>query len=113
MISQHPSERFAAPNTILTGVPLKKRIGAQLVRLIAESFGTVDSGFDQKTFVQEATQGPEALELKDRARHIAHALARQLPNDVDAAVETLTQRFTAEFSIRPFIVEHERIHSTG
>lgn len=149
----HPSERFAAPNTILTGVPLKYLIDAKLVRLIAESFVAVDTGFDPKTFVREATQGLEAMELKDRARHIAHALDRQLPQNVDAAVEALiasfgaklkitkdfglapffympqsewiglyavsnfesgmranhelTQRYTAEFSIRPFIVEHE------
>jgi 3-methyladenine DNA glycosylase AlkC len=149
----HPSQKFAAPNTILTGVPLKHLIDAQLVELIAESFVAVHSCFDAKSFSQEATQGLEALELKDRARHIAHALAQQLPEDFDAAAEIviaslgdklkvtkdyglapffymphsewigrygvghiesglranyeLTQRYTAEFSIRPFIIEHE------
>jgi len=34
----HPSERFAAPGSILTGVPLKLLFDAKLVALIAESF---------------------------------------------------------------------------
>jgi len=149
----HPSERFVAPNTILTGVPLKHLIDGKLVALIAESFTAVDSHFDATAFCQAATQGLEALELKDRARHIAHALNAQLPQDIVQACETviqafgtklavtkdygltpffymphsewiglyavqdfacgmranyeLTQRYTAEFSVRPFIIEHE------
>ncbi|HBR94438.1 MAG TPA: DNA alkylation repair protein [Opitutae bacterium] len=149
----HPSEKFIAPNTILTGVPLKQLIDAKLVALIAESFAAVDARFDAKAFVQMASQGLEALELKDRARHIAHALQAQLPKDVEQACDCviramgpklevtqdyglapffympqsewigryaiadfasgmranyeLTQRYTAEFSIRPFVIEHE------
>jgi len=149
----HPSKRFVAPNTILTGVPLKHLIDDKLVALIAESFSAVDSKFDAKAFSTQATQGLEALELKDRARQIAHALHAQLPKDIPSACETviqsfgaklevtkdyglapffymphsewiglyavadfrsgmranyeLTQRYTAEFSIRPFILEHE------
>ncbi len=149
----HPSERFAAPNTILTGVPLKQLIDSKLVSLIAESFVAVHPGFKAKRFTQQATHGLEGLELKDRARHIAHAMAKQLPDNFDSAAELviasfgnklrvtknyglapffymphsewislyggahfesglranyeLTQRYTAEFSIRPFIIEHE------
>ncbi|MDQ8207600.1 hypothetical protein QEH52_08780 [Coraliomargarita sp. SDUM461003] len=149
----HPSERFLAPNTILTGVPLKQLIDAKLVGLIAESFAAVDANFDVQAFTLAASRGLESFELKDRARHIAHALNQQLPKDIGRACELviqsfgsklevtqdyglapmfymphsewigryavadfengmranyeLTQRYTAEFSIRPFIIEHE------
>ncbi len=99
MTRPHPSERFAAPNTILTGVPLKHLIDAQLVELIAESFAAIHAGFHSKTFILDATQGLEALELKDRARHIAHALARQLPEDVEAAVKIVIASFGAKLEI--------------
>ncbi|MGZ0710130.1 DNA alkylation repair protein [Coraliomargarita sp. W4R53] len=149
----HPSEKFVAPNTILTGVPLKQLIDGKLVALIAESFAEVDRNFDVQAFTQAASQGLETFELKDRARHIAHALHTQLPKDIGQACDVviksfgaklevtqdyglapffymphsewiglyavadcssgmranyeLTQRYTAEFSIRPFIIEHE------
>lgn len=151
--TMHPSERFVAPNSIPTGVPLKHLIDAQLVALIAESFANVDPRFDSKTFRHEASHGLDTLELKDRARHIAHALQKQLPEDTASACEVviqslgpkleithdyglapffymahsewiahyavddfksglranyeLTQRYTAEFSIRPFLIAHE------
>ncbi|MDQ8195064.1 hypothetical protein QEH59_11555 [Coraliomargarita sp. SDUM461004] len=158
----HPSEKFVAPNTILTGVPLKQLINAKHVALIAESFARVAPGFDSDIFTATATRGLEDLELKDRARHIAHALNAQLPQNTAQACEIvihsfgaklpatqdyglapffymphsewighyaindfasgmranyeLTQRYTAEFSIRPFIIKHEtaclqRLHS--
>lgn len=149
----HPSKKFAAPNTILSGTPLKQLIDTKLVNLIADSFVAVYPSFRVNNFCKDATQGLEALELKDRARHIAHALNKQLPDDFDAAVDIviaslgdkltvtqdyglapmfymphsewivgygvahlnsglranyeLTQRYTAEFSIRPFIIAHE------
>jgi 3-methyladenine DNA glycosylase AlkC len=149
----HPSERFVAPNTILTGVPLKQLIDSKLVALIAESFNIIDRNFDVEAFHHTATQGLEALELKDRARHIARALHKQLPTSIEQACENvirsfgtklsvtqdyglapyfymphsewigqfavqdfasgmhanyeLTQRYTAEFSIRPFIIKHQ------
>jgi len=149
----HPSERFVAPNTILTGVPLKHLIDAKLVALIAESFAVVDPKFNPKRFCEEASADLEALEFKGRARRIAHAINSQLAENSGAACETiirslgpkldvtqnfglaplfymphaewlghygiqdfesgmranyeLTQRSTAEFSIRPFIIEHQ------
>jgi 3-methyladenine DNA glycosylase AlkC len=149
----HPSEHFIAPNTILTGVPLKQLIDAQLVALIAKSFVAIDTDFNSQRFIACASEGLEALELKDRARHIAHALAEELPKNIEAATQRviasfgkklevtqdyglapfyymphsewiglyavadlksglranyeLTQRYTAEFSIRPFIIAHE------
>jgi 3-methyladenine DNA glycosylase AlkC len=149
----HPSERFVAPHSILTGVPLKHLIDAKHVALIAESFAAVDAAFNTQQFTAQATEGLEALELKDRARKIAHALAQQLPKDVAHAAQIvtaslgkklevtqdyglapyyymphsewigqygvadfesglqanyeITQRYSAEFSIRPFIVAYE------
>lgn len=124
-----------------------------LVKLIAESLAPCVSGFDVKKFVSSATRGLKSLELKDRAKHIALAMAQQLPEDFNElspllirsmgpklkstggnglspffyfphsqlismfahthfssgmqANYELTQRFTAEFSIRPMLIEHE------
>ncbi len=148
----HPSERFVAPRSIMTGVPLKEILGLDAIRLIGESFANVSSKFVASSFVRAASQGLEALELNERGRHIGLALAEQLPPTFPAASRILlaalgpelsktdgnglapffylphahlisergiddfergmavnyelTKRFTAEFSIRPFIVKY-------
>jgi 3-methyladenine DNA glycosylase AlkC len=148
-MAMHPSQRFEAPTGIRAGTPLKSLLGPTCVGLIAESFAAVVPGFDVASFVREACEGLDALELKPRAAHIAAALARQLSRDERVACEqlvaamgpelarteknglapffylphssflhghvadleaglaachALTQRFTAEFAIRPFLV---------
>lgn len=151
-VSLHPAQRFVAPSSIQSGVPLKELMDRQLIVLIAESLADVVPGFDVRQFQKRATTGLNELELKDRALHIAHAMAEQLPGDFDAALPlliqsmgpplnavegnglapffylphsqviavhgvsrfdsgmaanyALTQRFTAEFSIRPFLIQH-------
>ena len=148
----HPAQRFSAPSAIQPGVPLKDLIDRRLVNLIGESLESAAPDFDRKKFQSRATRTLKSLELKERAQHIAHAMAEQLPSDFDELapllikslgppLETtegnglspffylphtqlvatygvssfesgmqanyeLTQRFTAEFSIRPFLVEH-------
>lgn len=120
--------------------------------LIGESLANVVPGFDLRTFQRDAHTGLDRLELKDRARHVARAMANQLPADIDKAgpllIESfgpplealegnglavffymphsafvaefgissfatgmnmnleLTKRFTAEFSIRPFLIKY-------
>jgi len=133
-------------------VPLKELLGGRLVKLIGESLSDQLPDFDSKRFQSSATRGLKKLEMKDRALHIARAMAAQLPSDFDKLapilirslgppLETtkdnglagffymphsqliatcsaarfesgmranyeLTRRFTAEFSIRPLLIEH-------
>ncbi len=148
----HPAQRFTAPSAIQHGVPLKELMDRRLVKLISESLRDAVPKFDEKQFQSRATRGLKEFELKDRALHIAHAMAEQFPSEFEdlapllirslgpplAATEDnglapffyfphaqliatygvtcfeggmlanyeLTKRFTAEFSIRPFLVEH-------
>lgn len=134
--------------------PLKNGFGPAVVRNIAAAIGTVDPRFDRHGFVTAALDGFEALELMPRARHIAAALRRFLPDDYARAANILidslgpkleheagngmapffylphvffvaahgldhfelsmraqyelTQRFTAEFSIRPYLIHHQQ-----
>jgi 3-methyladenine DNA glycosylase AlkC len=124
----------------------------KLVKLIGESLAAVVPEFDQRRFQIRAVRGLKNLELKDRALHIAHAMAKQIPGNFDELTRLLikslgpplettegnglapffylphtqliatygvasflsgmeanyeiTKRFTAEFSIRPFLIEH-------
>jgi 3-methyladenine DNA glycosylase AlkC len=149
--ASHPAVRYAAPSAILAGKPLKYLLGTELVTLIGESLAHVP-GFDLRRFKTRAVKGLERLELKQRADHIARAMAEQLPDDFDESAPLvirslgpplantegnglavffyfphshliaergvdrfesgmranyeLTKRFTAEFSIRPLLVEH-------
>jgi 3-methyladenine DNA glycosylase AlkC len=148
----HPAHRFAAPSTIQTGMPLKELMDGRLVKLIGESLANVVGKFDRRKFQRSAERGLKALELKERAAHIARAMAEQLPDDFDelspvlvrsfgpeltategnglgpffylphshliaeygagylesgmAANYELTKRFSAEFSIRPFLIRY-------
>lgn len=147
---QHASQRFQAPNTILSGVPLKELFNVDLIRLIGESFADVLPAFDRKSFQRRAKVGLDELELNQRGRHIGLAISEQLPQPFAAACPVLlaslgpelsategnglapffylphayvitecglddfkngmlanyelTKRFSAEFSIRPFLV---------
>jgi 3-methyladenine DNA glycosylase AlkC len=133
--------------------PLKNRFGPEVPKRIAQTIAQVHPKFDTRGFTTAALDGYEALELMPRARHIASALRRFLPEDYARAGEILidslgsklersadngmapffylphvlfvaahgldhfelsmraqyelTQRFTAEFSIRPFLIHHQ------
>jgi 3-methyladenine DNA glycosylase AlkC len=148
----HPAQRFVAPATILHGVPLKELMDRKLIALIGESLAAVVPRFDRRRFEDRAARRLDKLELKERALHIAHAMAEQLPADFNELAPLLirslgppltategnglapffylphahviaaygvskfesgmtanyeiTQRFTAEFSIRPFLIQH-------
>jgi 3-methyladenine DNA glycosylase AlkC len=134
--------------------PLKNRFGANVPTRIAAMIAGVHPQFDARGFAAAALDGLLALELLPRARHIAAALRRFLPDDyaraamilIDSlgpklsrsesngmppffylphtlfvaahglghfelsmrAQYELTQRFTAEFSIRPFLIHHQQ-----
>jgi 3-methyladenine DNA glycosylase AlkC len=131
---------------------LKDMYGPDIPARIAEQIATVHPAFPVDGFLADALDGYDDLELTPRARHIADALARHLPDDFDEAISILlaslgppiaaeepsgidpflyaphvyfvaahgldhwetsmhaqyelTQRFTAEFSIRAFL-DHE------
>ncbi len=129
--------------------PLKDFFDERLARRIALSIKPVYADFPVDTFVAEATKGLAQLELLDRGKHFADALAKSLPGDYERAVDillrsvevppdkeggsmsaffylphvtfvakwgldhfdasmraqyVLTQKFSAEFSIRHFIL---------
>lgn len=142
--------------------PFKNWIDAALVRTAAHHLQRVQADFPARHFVALATDGLDALELKQRVAHLAKALAATLPSDFARAaavlelslapprddtdvgkltatdqglagwivwpmtefvathglgdperalqaLRELTQRSTAEFAIRPFLVAHEAL----
>lgn len=148
----HPAQLFVAPSAIQRGTPLKELLDSKLVWLIGESLAAVVPEFNLRQFQQQGSTGLESLGLKERAFHIARAMASQLPEDFDVAAPLLidslgpplestegnglavffymphasyiaeygattfesgmnanlelTKRFTAEFSVRPFLLQH-------
>ena len=153
--TSHPSARFKAPNSILSGSPLKNLLDRKLIALIAESFTHAHQEFDANRFQKTANLGLDEHELVGRGLHIARALAAHLPEDFPKASKILiasfgpelsktdknglapfyylphahyiatyglehpadglranyelTKRFTAEFSIRPYLIKHEQV----
>ncbi|QRK07205.1 DNA alkylation repair protein [Archangium violaceum] len=133
---------------------LKTFFDPSLVRRIATMLRTAHPSLPERRFIAEASEGLDALELMDRARHIMRAMHRALPEDFEHAARilqdslgpplerteghgmsvflylphvlyvaehglahfepamrlqhALTQRFTAEFCIRPYLERHPR-----
>jgi 3-methyladenine DNA glycosylase AlkC len=69
--------------------PLKNYFGPEVPARIADMIHNVDGAFPREAFLVDALDGFEALELTPRARHIALALGRHLPQDYEQAVEIL------------------------
>jgi 3-methyladenine DNA glycosylase AlkC len=69
--------------------PLKNYYGPDVPVRIARMIKEVDSGFDEDAFLADALDGYQALELTPRARQIAQALGRHLPQDYERAIEIL------------------------
>jgi 3-methyladenine DNA glycosylase AlkC len=69
--------------------PLKNYYGPDVPARIARTIKEVDSGFDEDAFLADALDGYQALELTPRARQIAQALGRHLPQDYERAIEIL------------------------
>lgn len=131
-----------------TNQPFKEFINRKAIQQLAERLRASNSEFDRKAFVRSATKGLQALELKDRVRHVAAALRKHLHQDYEAALRhilasldkpldgteavtqgflcwplchyveeygldhfessmdaiyQLTQRFSCEFAIRPYL----------
>ncbi|HYO78544.1 MAG TPA: DNA alkylation repair protein [Thermoanaerobaculia bacterium] len=75
---------------------LKGFFSPSLVRRLADDIARVHPAFPSRAFVQRATAGLEELELLDRARHIAHALAAHLPANHEEAIEVLLRSLGPE-----------------
>lgn len=69
--------------------PLKDHISPQMVQALADELTTAWSEFARGAFVDDATNGLAELELKDRIRLVATALARSLPDDPAELVAVL------------------------
>jgi 3-methyladenine DNA glycosylase AlkC len=69
--------------------PLKNYYGPDVPARIARMIKEVDNGFDEDAFLGDALDGYQALELTPRARQIAQALGRHLPQDYERAIEIL------------------------
>lgn len=136
--------------------PLKNFLSPALVESLGDQLALAHPALDRARYVELATAGLDRLELKERSRHIARAMAATLPKDFEtlAAVleqalgpahvqpdgwggmapfrympfsdllaehglahphtalrvmHALTQRFTAEFCIRPFLIAHQEL----
>lgn len=129
--------------------PMKDGLNPASLSRLRDAVAASHPGFDAHGFLTDALQGLDALELKERVRHISTVLATHLPppflealavvrrcaehwdagdpddalrgfaawplfqfieerglGHVDAsldALEELTQLFTAEFAVRPFL----------
>ncbi|HET6405420.1 MAG TPA: DNA alkylation repair protein [Candidatus Thermoplasmatota archaeon] len=69
--------------------PLKSFFDAARVRRIADELQAAWPPFPRASFVAEASAGLEGLELLDRGRHIARAMAKALPREDERALEVL------------------------
>lgn len=68
---------------------LKTFFSPALVRRLAADIRRVHHTFDERAFVRAATTGLDELELLDRGKHIARALAANLPHEYPAAIGIL------------------------
>ena len=91
------------------GEPLKNQFGPEIPGKIARMISAVHPVFDADVFLSDALDGYETLELMARARKIAQALHRHLPEDFPAAIEILLDSLgpklptTESFGMAPFL----------
>ncbi len=69
---------------------LKDSFGSDVVEKIAATLRGACATFDPKAFVDTALDGFDELELTDRARHVAAAMAQHLPADRGEALRVIT-----------------------
>ena len=78
------------------GDPLKVFFSPALVRRLAGDIARVHPSFPARKFAAQACAGLDALELLDRGRHIARALAAHLPPAYPVAVDVLIRSLGPE-----------------
>lgn len=77
---------------------LKDFFSPDLVRRMGREIARVHPAFPERAFVRSATSGLETLELLDRGRQIARALARHLPKQYPDAIEVLLRSLGPEYA---------------
>jgi 3-methyladenine DNA glycosylase AlkC len=75
---------------------LKSFFSTSLVQRLAQDIARVHPGFPVKAFTRDACRGLDRLELLDRARHIADALAAHLPSSYPEAIAILLRSLGPE-----------------
>jgi 3-methyladenine DNA glycosylase AlkC len=75
---------------------LKTFFDPGVVRRIAAMLRTAWPAFPESRFVAEATEGLDAHELMERARHLMRALHRALPTDFERAADILSRSLGPE-----------------
>lgn len=76
--------------------PLKKSFGPEAPRRLAELIVPAEPGFDRSGFIDGCLDGFESMELTERARHIAAALAEHLPADRGRALDIIVSSLGPE-----------------
>ena len=75
---------------------LKHFFSPALVRRLAADLVRVEPGFPGAAFIRQACAGLDRLELLDRGKHIARALAAHLPESYPAAIDVLLRSLGPE-----------------
>jgi len=75
---------------------LKSFFSPALVRRLAKDLARAHPRFPERAFVADACAGLDDLELLDRGKHIASALARHLPQRYEDAVDVLLRSLGPE-----------------
>lgn len=76
--------------------PLKTFFSPALVRRLAADLQRVEPAFSARAFIRQATAGLDELELLERGKHIARALADHLPAEYPKAIDVLLRSLGAE-----------------
>lgn len=75
---------------------LKDAFDDGVVRLVARALAATWEPFDEAGFIADSLNGLSELELTDRAKHVAAAMARHLPEDRAQALRILTESLGPE-----------------
>jgi 3-methyladenine DNA glycosylase AlkC len=77
---------------------LKTFFSPALVKRLAADIVCAEPSFPSRAFVRQATRGLDDLELVDRGKHIARALAAHLPEHYPGAIDVLLRSLGPEHS---------------
>lgn len=83
--------------------PLKAFFSPALVRRLAGDLARVQPTFPSRRFIEDATLGLNRLELLDRGKHIAMALAKHLPPAYPEAIEVLLRSLGPEHATEELV----------
>ena len=76
--------------------PLKNSFGPEVPERIGDALAEVMPDFDRASFLADCLNGYDDLELTDRAKHVASAMATHLPDDRGEALRIVTSSLGPE-----------------